>query len=562
MPHRPRLRAVWLPAALLAALPYTSHSADSPGLGNPLDALPPRPAEPQPSAPPVVVPQTPASDAQQSTLARIVTPANFDVTGVTALPFADVVAILEPLAGKPTTVAELIAAADRITELYRQQGYVLSFALIQNQDFAGGLVKVTVVEGYVSSTQISGDVGPAITKLQDYARVIEQERPLTRKTLERQLNLMATVAGMKVKPELSLPKRADGATELTLAVDHKAFRFDAGISNLSTGTHAIVTATASSLTPLAEQVQLMAAVPSGSDKLQYYAGNVVVPIGSDGMTIKADAFSYRAEPQNDILQAQGLDREIQNQRAGVSVSYPFIISNQQALTGTAGVYASSSRDTYRSQATGASAQLTTHLRVLHADVTYADSSLLQSRRLTASINKGLDALDARQNQQGIGVNYDLDFTRFTLGGTQSLTLPAQFGLSFSALGQYSSNSLPTSEQITFGGQRFARGYPAGEVGGDKGYGAAFEINRRFATGLAYVPVVQPYVVADAARASLNDSRFTLATRKLASVALGLRVTDQKRYALDLNLAKPVGDRPVNANGRPLRFNANYSFQFE
>ena len=65
-----------------------------------------------------------------------------------------------------------------------------------------------------------------------------------------------------------------------------------------------MTATASSLTPLAEQVQLMAAVPSGSDKLQYYAGNVVVPIGSDGMTIKADAFSYRAEPQNDILQAQ------------------------------------------------------------------------------------------------------------------------------------------------------------------------------------------------------------------------------------------------------------------
>ena len=55
MPHRPRSRAAWLPAALLAALPLTGYAADSPGLGNPLDALPPRPAAPAPATPSVVV---------------------------------------------------------------------------------------------------------------------------------------------------------------------------------------------------------------------------------------------------------------------------------------------------------------------------------------------------------------------------------------------------------------------------------------------------------------------------------------------------------------------------
>lgn len=561
MRHRLRLRDTVLPLALLASLPATSYGADSPGLGNPLDSLPPMPT-PQPVAPPVVSPQTPQSDAAQATLARQLVPSNFDVTGVTAIDFGQVVALLEPLAGKRITVADLISAADQITELYRQAGFALSFALIQNQDFRDGLVKVTVVEGYVGTTRVNGDVGPALAKIKDYAGRIEAERPLRRQTLERYLNLIATVPGMKVRPELTLPKRADGSTELVLNVEHKSFRFDAGISNLSTGTHAILTGTASSLTPLGEQVQLMAAVPSGSDKLEYYAANATVPIGSDGMTVRADAFSYSAQPQNDALRAQNIEREVQNQRVGISVNYPFILENQRALTGSAGVYASSNRDTYRSQINGASAELTNHLRVLRGELTYADTSLTQSRRVVVGINKGLDTLGARQNELGGITRYDLDFTRLTLSATQTLALPYQFGIAVSGLGQYSANSLPTSEQATFGGQRYGRGYPAGELGGDKGFGASLEVNRRFAVGLPYVQSVQPYVIADYAKASLNDKRFTLATNELVSLALGLRISDQRRYAFDLNLAKPLGDKPLNSNGRPLRFNANYSFQFE
>ena len=40
---------------------------------------------------------------------------------------------------------------DKITQLYRDRGYPLSFALVQNQSFANGLVVVTVVEGHIGS---------------------------------------------------------------------------------------------------------------------------------------------------------------------------------------------------------------------------------------------------------------------------------------------------------------------------------------------------------------------------------------------------------------------------
>jgi hemolysin activation/secretion protein len=212
--------------------------------------------------------------------------------------------------------------------------------------------------------------------------------------------------------------------------------------------------------------------------------------------------------------------------------------------------------------TGNSAKLTNDLRVARAELNYTEVSGTQSRQVTAGIYKGINGLGANQNAAGTTTNYDLDFTRVTLGFSQNMLLPAQFGLAFAAFGQYSGDSLPTSEQVTFGGQRFGRGYAAGELGGDKGWGASLEINRRFDTGWTYLQTVQPYVAGDYARASLNDKQLTLATDRLSSLALGLRFTDQRRYALDFNVAKPVGDRPINSTGRPLRVNANYSFQFE
>lgn len=557
--HRFAFSASFVGLASFAAIPL--YAADSPLRGNPVDSLPLMQAPPLAPAPEVVAPK-PSNNALQAVLAHRITPRNFDVSGVTAIDFQSVIDILEPLAGKNISMAELIQHTDLITKLYTDSGYPLSFAVVQTQDFRDGLIKVTVVEGYIGETRINGDAGPALEKINQYAQRLQAERPLTQATLERYLNLIAGVHGVKVKPELARPRRADGSTELVLNVEHKAARFDAGISNLGTGTHAMLTATGSSMTSLAEQVQVMTTVPRGSDKLEYYAANVAVPIGSDGMSARIDAFSYSAQPESNSLNALNIDREVRTQRVGASLSYPFIVANRESLVGTAGIYASNNRDTYTGRLNGAQVQLSNHLRVVSGQLTYTQKEPQQSRTVSAAIYKGLDSLGASQDAVGGTSRYDLDFTRYTLALTQTVALPYQFGATVAAMGQYSPDSLPTSEQITFGGQRFGKGYPAGELGGDKGWGASLEINRRFLTQLPYLHTVQPYVSYDRAHASLNDSRLRLATDNLASLALGLRVTDQKRYAFDLNLAKPVGDRPVNSSGRPLRFNANYSVRFE
>lgn len=533
--------------------------ADTPLRGNPVDSLPPLeqavPTEPQA----VPVPAAPPSDAVQQRLAQRLVPRHFAVSGVTAIPFDEVVGMLTPLAGKEISLGELAQETQRITKRYQDAGYALSFGLLQEQSFAGGEVQVTVVEGYVASTRIEGDAGGATDTLRKYIAHIEADRPLRLSTLERYLNLMAQLPGLRIRPELPAPQRADGATELVLNVERSAVSGGVYIGQVGSSTTAIATVTTNALSPLAEQLQLSAALPRGGETPHYYAASYLQPLGGDGLTARATASTYRAEPRDDALRALGLARNVRNERVGVSLNYPVIQRTSHSLNVSAGVYASNNVDRYSRITDGASVSLVTHTRVLQADVTFAQTDANQSRSLTAGVSRGIGGLGAGQ---GSTTAYDLGFTRLNLGATQNIVLPASFGLRASMAAQYSPYTLPPSEQITFGGARFGAGYPSGEVGGDSGIGLSIELNRRFAVPLGILRSVQPYVSVDYAYGRLDEPLPGQTNNQLASAALGLRLSDDRRQTLDFNIAKPMGDRPVGETNRPLRFNATFSAQIE
>ena len=167
------------------------------------------------------------------------------------------------------------------------------------------------------------------------------------------------------------------------------------------------------------------------------------------------------------------------------------------------------------------------MRAVNAELRYIQLSESMATDVTLGVAKGFDAAGAKKE---ISTNYgfssvpvlDLDFKRFNLNAKQTFVLPAQFGLVLSAAGQYSSNILPSSEQVSFGSWRYAMGYPQGEQSGDKGVGASLEINRRFNTGWRYLSNVQPYALVDYARTWYNNASLQqLNQRHLSSVALGL-----------------------------------------
>ena len=329
---------------LACALAAGTAHADGPLRGNPVDSLPPmeRPASAN-QPPPVVQAPTPEQLALQARLAQRIVPRHFDVSGVHAMPFEEVSALLSPLSGKEISLGELVQHVDKITQLYRDRGYPLSFALVQNQDFANGLVVVTVVEGHIGSVRINGDLGNAKDRLESLAQRLKEEKPLRQATLERVLNLMRTVPGVTFTPSLDLPRRADGATELVLEASRQPVSLTGGVAELGKGMQPLVNVATNSLTPLGEQIKLTAAVPFRSGDVKYVMGEIRVPIGSDGLAVKVDGYHYDARPKDDAIEYLGFQRRVRNDRIGLGVSYPFLLNNTRSLTGTLGVYAANSR---------------------------------------------------------------------------------------------------------------------------------------------------------------------------------------------------------------------------
>ncbi|WAL82741.1 ShlB/FhaC/HecB family hemolysin secretion/activation protein [Pandoraea sp. XJJ-1] len=536
----------------------------SPVRGDPLQSIPKIEVPKAPAATFRIQPPT-QEDALKSLLARKMTPQRFGIEGVKSLPFADVAGVFAPLAGKEVTIGDLVEKANQVTKMYQDAGYLLSFAFVPAQDFKDGFVRVTIVEGYISSTKITGKPGPSEQRLRDIAAHIEAERPLKRATFERYLNLLTLVPGMKIKADVQPPTQTDGATELSLDVTRQPVALGTSLTYNNPGIRGVFTVTSNALTPLGEQIQLTAIAPKGHNDEEFYAGSYIQPLGSNGLQARVDASHYRGQPDDQAL--AGLTRHLDTKRVAVTVSYPILLNNQRNLTVSGGMYGVNSRDRYEVPNSPNNINSQTNVRAAQVQLAYNEVTEKQTRSATLGVFKGFTGMGASQSYttQPAGVAqilgpYDLGFWRFTLDGKQGLVLPWEFGVVVAAGAQYSANTLPTSEQATFGGQRFGLGYPAGEIAGDRGWGASIELNRMFRTDFRFLKTIQPYLMLDTARVYLSSG--PLFHNQLASVGLGVRVSDSKYYSLDLSVAKPMADAPTNSPSRPLRFNANWSYQFE
>lgn len=116
------------------------------------------------------------------------------------------------------------------------------------------------------------------------------------------------------------------------------------------------------------------------------------------------------------------------------------------------------------------------------------------------------------------------------------------------------------ERISFGSTRFGRGYQPGEFSGDSGLGASAELNYQFPINQPWIKSAEPYLLYEWARTRQETSGVKGNTLKSAS--LGLRISDNRHYALDLAMSKPLGDRATNNPERKLRYSLVLSYNLD
>lgn len=554
-------------ACLCASLPAFAQTATPrlPSTGNPLQTLP---QAPLPKGPPkvetTVAPQQ--NPAMAAFLALQLTPSRFEVSGVKSVPFEDVIALFKPLAGQPITVARLLSAAEACTKLYRQRGYALSFCYVPTQDFADGVVRVAAVEGYVAQVRIQGKAGKLERKIRMIAQHIVDDRPLRTATFERYSQILGFLPGAKIGLNVPAPTTTDGATSLDVAVSAKRYDATWALEFNHPGTQGLATLNLNALTSLAEQWSLAALYPDGRGNERFYSAGYQQMFGGDGWIGRIEGSRYRGVPVTQTPLPAFLDHRVEQDRYALSARYPLKLENERSLFLALGAYATDQSDRYLNTVNGARLEQRSKTRVIQAGLDYAKAKKNRARQISVQVSRGFDAWGAKaETLTNIGGAIlpsasDVAFTKYSLGYAQSRAWKDQRYLAvLRATAQYSRQRLPSSEQISFGGSRFALAYDPGETSGDRGWGVGLELSRNFKLPSRWLKGVSPYLAVQHAQVSLTDGRRPM-PNTLGTVALGVRLSDNKHYNVDFAYAKPTADMPLETDRRKPRWNLNFAYQ--
>lgn len=559
-----RTRGPLLHAGLALALAGAAAQAPAqPAGGNPLDhlPLPPRQA-PTPGPQPRVEGQAPEGAAQR--MGRVVTPTRIDIEGVTALPFDQVAAFFTPLNGQAVTVARLVQAARDASALYRERGHPLAFVFVPEQSFEGGVVRVVAVEGYIADVRIEGDAGPSEARLRALAARLIGQRPLRQDSFERVTQLMTRLPGLTVAATAALPTSTGGATTLVLQARRQPWDVSLGADLRQPTPRAVLTGVLND--PFVAGGQLTASTLLGNPRDEaLLTAAYTQQVGTDGLALRASYTHYRGYPDESMDRGSRVERRNTNRRAELSASYPLLLNAQRSLTLGGGFYAVDNLDAYRVPSTAEWLNDDARVRALFAQLSYAEATPGRNRSASLMLAQGLRGLGARAEQRSnvpgaAGTpGTRLDFTRLALDLSQRDRFDNQWGTAVSFGAQYSAHTLAASERISFGGQRFGRGYAAGDAAGDSGWGLGLEVNRQFKLdGGDWLRQIEPYLLLEAAQVSLH--RGVPAPRRLRSAALGVRLSDAKHYSLDVAVAKPTGDPAASNPQRKARLTLLLSWQ--
>lgn len=145
----------------------------------------PAPIDPNPVLPPSPPPTlTPLPDTGVEFPIRTI-----EVLGSTIFDESDFAPIIQPLENQTVTITDLQNAADQITQLYLNDGYLTSRAILVDQTSADGIIRIQIVEGSLAEIRIEG-----LQRLNtSYVRsriALGADTPLRAESLEEQLRLL------------------------------------------------------------------------------------------------------------------------------------------------------------------------------------------------------------------------------------------------------------------------------------------------------------------------------------------------------------------------------------
>ena len=510
-------------AGLVLALPAAQGLAQTApsGLAGHQQLVQPRPAPHRRARPPRGPPLpgraqaiTPFVLTEVRTEGSTLTPAQLD-------------AATHPFIGRTVDAAALQVLTDAIGKVYQNRSDIALYTVLApEQDFAGGRLRLVVIEGYVEDVAIQGAHGHDMSLVKAYARQLTAERPLKRSTMQRYVSLIRDIPGLRADLQL-IAGRAQGTVRVVIDVRPQPVQLGLGVNDRGVSllgrTQVQADLYLNSLLRQGDQTRLSMAVPTETQLFQYYSAAHSQPVGSRGGAVTLFGGYLRTRPKNTGLVGHATS-------LGVQASYPVIRSYDSSLYVTAGVDGLDSANALFGLSFS-----NDHTRALRLGVSYGYSGKTSALSVSGAASFGLDGLGARVLNPALS---DKTFHKVNLKAAYNRQIAPNWLVRLNGAAQLSGDLLPSAEQMTLGGEEFGRAYEASIVAGDYGYGASAELAFRAPKLPAGLKGSEAYVFGDDGKVWVRGRLgFPTFAYRVASAGGGVRLALPRHTVLQVEAAR-------------------------
>ncbi len=436
----------------------------------------------------------------------------------------------KPYIGRTLDAKMLAGLARDISAAYAHSNVALYTVGVPTQDFDGGQLRISVIEGYVAggAVHVSGNkkVTPLIVAQIDK---LTPGRPLRRLSLERRLSLIRDIPGVTINADMQRTGQP-GAVRMAVDATQKSYDWSINLTNRGTAylgrTQVTLDGTLYSLLRGGDATRFTFVAPTVLKRFQYYALNHRTPLGDDGAVLSVGGGYLRTRPRGSNIHG---DASLTN----AAISFPVLRGYDRSLYITGGIDGVNSHNALLGQTLSIE-----RTRALRLSVSYGETGPKSAASFNLSASHGIDGLGARTANRLLAKP---DFSKVTAQAAYDRALNRTIVARLRAAAQYSDDILPGSEMFSLGGDQFGRAFQTSYATGDSGYAGAVELAWRPAFMPKKAQGSELYGFADAGQVEFNRRYGYGAKFYLASAGAGVRVAVGKAAVVQLEAAKAVRD---------------------
>ena len=516
---------------------------------------------------PAVVPPTvsypPGADAAKVTVRRV------ELSGNTAILTAELAPHWDGMIDRELPATAIYDLANALTSDYRNRGYVLSTVVVTQdlvrEGLPDGVLRLNAVEGYVGRVQFDPEL-EASSRIRAEAEVIARERPLTIRTLERQLLIINDIPGVTAQAYLDAAGPPGEAVLMLKTARTKVAGF-AGVQNrVSDLLGNVLIEGRVSLFDAFGQDEGQTLLLQTTDKARLRSVGYAYdqPLGTSGLAFNgflAHIESKSSLTEADLFRQNNFLSELITSKSDIAtfgVTYPLIRRRSETLrlTGRFNIYNGTQSGEILQ------IQQQERVRALRLGINWDRSDAWGVNFTTAEFSQGLPGLGSTPsdapNAIRIGADYGFSKVNYLAGRLQRLG--GDFSLLGSVQGQWTNDRLPSSERYALGGEIILRAFDAGDLIGDRAVAGKLEL--RYEPSLIPGGRVTFYAYAEEGQTtSIEIAPLPNRVTKGGSTGIGVRGSLANGLNGYAEVAKPLQKDPPSTHNRNPRFFVGVSYQF-